>query len=366
MRKLFFLSVLLLFLSPSVVSQTHVDQNGIRTSVITNINAYGTQAKRYKIASVSINSLHWSSTGSMIVELFAISYRSGYEKYVVEIGHSQGTGTSQPGLHLVESNGLLHNAKLYIDPNKVDIGVDPHDSNTRLERIDIYADVQNYSTYRVRVTHVRNKVNSLTDRNQIVIYDSPTGSNISDFTTPIVNNVSSGTVHHNNNIVYFGSGNTSYAQAIGHELYLGNNGAYRLHIQNDGDVVLRDRLAVGKGGNHTFSSSDALDVTGTSRLTGKLTVDDNIEAKKVKVTATPGSFPDYVFKPDYSLMPLDQLADYIKTNGHLPNIPKAAEVEANGQDLGLIQQRLLEKIEELTLYVIELKKEIDTLKTEKK
>ncbi|MBO3699528.1 hypothetical protein [Roseivirga sp. E12] len=98
---------------------------------------------------------------------------------------------------------------------------------------------------------------------------------------------------------------------------------------------------------------------GDLRIANDAIIDGNIESKKVKVTATPGSFPDYVFKPDYSLMPLDQLANYIESNGHLPNVPKAAEVEANGQDLGLIQQKLLEKIEELTLYTIKQEKRID-------
>ena len=92
----------------------------------------------------------------------------------------------------------------------------------------------------------------------------------------------------------------------------------------------------------------------------------NIESKKIRVTSQPGSFPDYVFKTNYELRSLSELNAFIKEHGHLPNIPKAAEVEKNGQDLGLIQQKLLEKIEELTLYVIDLKKEIDTLKSEKK
>ena len=93
---------------------------------------------------------------------------------------------------------------------------------------------------------------------------------------------------------------------------------------------------------------------GTSSNEGSLNVQGNLESKKVKITATPGSFPDYVFKPDYKLRTLSELDAFIKKNGHLPSIPKASEVEANGQDLGLIQQKLLEKIEELTLYVIEL------------
>lgn len=97
-------------------------------------------------------------------------------------------------------------------------------------------------------------------------------------------------------------------------------------------------------------------IAGHTTFKNNIVVEANIESKKVKVTATPGSFPDYVFKPDYKLRSLSELSAFIKANGHLPNIPKAAEVEENGQDLGLIQQKMLEKIEELTLYIIEQEK----------
>lgn len=108
---------------------------------------------------------------------------------------------------------------------------------------------------------------------------------------------------------------------------------------------------------------DKLDVQGSGVFSGNIVASGNIESKKVKVTATPGSFPDYVFKEDYRLLTIDELADFIKTNGHLPGIPNAKEVEANGQDLGLIQQKLLEKIEELTLYTIEQHKRLQTSDT---
>ncbi|MFY0592020.1 hypothetical protein [Roseivirga sp.] len=109
-------------------------------------------------------------------------------------------------------------------------------------------------------------------------------------------------------------------------------------------------------------STDQFEIQSETKILGHAIVDGNVESKKVKVTSTPGSFPDYVFKPNYQLRSLSELEKYIQTNGHLPNIPKAADVEVNGQDLGDIQQKLLEKIEELTLYVIELKKQVDILK----
>jgi hypothetical protein len=85
----------------------------------------------------------------------------------------------------------------------------------------------------------------------------------------------------------------------------------------------------------------------------------------------PGEWPDYVFKKDYKLMSLKNLEGEIMENGHLPGLPSAQEVETSGIQIGEMQKKVVEKIEELTLYTIEqaklvqeLKREIDSLKTE--
>jgi len=90
------------------------------------------------------------------------------------------------------------------------------------------------------------------------------------------------------------------------------------------------------------------------------------EELKVQLDA---AWPDYVFDSNYTLLPLEKLELSIKQNKHLPGIPSAAQIEKDGLLIGDMQKRLLEKIEELTLYVIEiskenkdLKKEIDNLK----
>jgi hypothetical protein len=88
----------------------------------------------------------------------------------------------------------------------------------------------------------------------------------------------------------------------------------------------------------------------------KLAVEGKIWAKEVQVALTnPG--PDYVFEPTYNLKPLSEIETYIKANKHLPEVPSAKEMEANGVQLGEMNMLLLKKVEELTLYVIELKKE---------
>jgi hypothetical protein len=86
-----------------------------------------------------------------------------------------------------------------------------------------------------------------------------------------------------------------------------------------------------------------------------LDIDGTIHAREVKVNLT--GWSDFVFHPTYHLKPLSEVEQYIKTNGHLENIPSAKEVEQNGVNMGDMQKKLLEKIEELTLYSIEQEKQ---------
>ena len=123
---------------------------------------------------------------------------------------------------------------------------------------------------------------------------------------------------------------------------------YNSYFENWYDGTAYHSIGIGDG---KWQLGSELEVNGAGVFDGSL------EAKKVKVTATPGSVPDYVFQPNYKLKTLNELEAFIKANSHLPNIPNAKEIETNGQDVGDLQLKLLEKIEELTLYVIELKKE---------
>jgi len=87
----------------------------------------------------------------------------------------------------------------------------------------------------------------------------------------------------------------------------------------------------------------------------KLAVEGKIGAREVNVIAT-NPWPDYVFEKNYTLPTLESIKTYIDQNKHLPEVPSATEVEKNGVNLGEMNALLLKKIEELTLYVIELKK----------
>jgi hypothetical protein len=103
---------------------------------------------------------------------------------------------------------------------------------------------------------------------------------------------------------------------------------------------------------------------GTEDPKNLLDVKGTIHAQEVKVDMN--NWSDFVFHPSYQLKPLIEVEKFIKTNGHLEDIPSATEVEQNGVNVGEMQAKLLQKVEELTLYVIELKKEIEQLKQSQK
>ncbi|SHH87988.1 tail fiber protein [Flavobacterium defluvii] len=96
---------------------------------------------------------------------------------------------------------------------------------------------------------------------------------------------------------------------------------------------------------------------GTSIPDEKLTVKGKIHTQEVKVDLLGALVPDYVFENDYQLKTLEEVEKYIKENKHLPEIPSAQEIEKNGLMLAEMNMNLLKKIEEMTLYMIEMKKE---------
>lgn len=100
----------------------------------------------------------------------------------------------------------------------------------------------------------------------------------------------------------------------------------------------------------------------------QLTEEGLLQAREIKVDLM--SWPDYVFENEYPLPPLDELAAYIEHYGHLPNVRSACDMEREGMNVSETSVLLMEKIEELTLYLIDLqeqlqaqREEIDTLKT---
>ena len=94
----------------------------------------------------------------------------------------------------------------------------------------------------------------------------------------------------------------------------------------------------------------------------KLAVAGKVIAEEI-VVKLQSNWPDHVFSQDYNLRPLHEVKRFVKINKHLPDIPSAAEVEENGLSMGEMQIKLLQKIEELTLYIIELENRITYLET---
>ncbi|MCC7157781.1 MAG: TMF family protein [Bryobacterales bacterium] len=124
------------------------------------------------------------------------------------------------------------------------------------------------------------------------------------------------------------------ASIYGHSNYLivGTNGIERMRIDPYGNVGI-----------------------GTTNPQYKLAVSGNIGALDIIVTNT--GWSDYVFKPGYRLRPLSEVSQYIQKNGHLPDIPTEAEVKEKGVSLGDMQAKLLAKVEELTLHMIQQEKD---------
>ncbi len=152
-------------------------------------------------------------------------------------------------------------------------------------------------------------------------------------------NLSSGS----NNILIGKSVNTSTSSAS-NELNIGN-----WIYGNNGKISI--------GGRATITCSDCSEYS--------LFVKNGIRTEKVKVDiASQNAWADYVFKKNYSLKSLEELEKHINENGHLPNIPSAEEVAKNGINVAEMDAKLLEKIEELTLYSIEQNKQIKKLQEE--
>jgi hypothetical protein len=139
------------------------------------------------------------------------------------------------------------------------------------------------------------------------------------------------------------------------------SGVYRSFISQSGNELF---VGVNGGKLHLDATQIAIGAALTTADAYKLAVTGKIICEELKVELS-GTWPDYVFANDYKRPTLYDLESYIKQNKHLPNIPSAATIEKEGMEVGDMQKRMMEKIEELTLYIIELKKEIDELKPKK-
>ena len=150
-------------------------------------------------------------------------------------------------------------------------------------------------------------------------------------------------------ISYAVAGNQKWQHGYGANY--GNGGFYLYNT-----TIGKYALVVNSTNNHIGIGTT--DSTGSHRLA----VEGSIGAREIKVEAN--GWSDFVFEKDYNLPTLKEVEKHIKENGHLKDIPSTKEVEENGIFLGEMNAKLLQKIEELTLYIIQQQKEIESLKKE--
>jgi hypothetical protein len=126
---------------------------------------------------------------------------------------------------------------------------------------------------------------------------------------------------------------------------------FHTYTQEGDNAQIRNLMAFGVNGNIGIQTEPHADY--------KLSVNGDIRAKRIKVET---GWSDFVFAKDYNLMSLQGVENFINENGHLPEIPSASEVQSEGADLGEMVKLQMQKIEELTLYIIQQQKEIEALK----
>lgn len=146
----------------------------------------------------------------------------------------------------------------------------------------------------------------------------------------------------------------------------------KLKDEDHGIEVDKNGIMTIKSKNETNQNSPILllgqvgvNVTSVNKLNNGhiLSVYGGIMTDKVTIKRYP-DWPDYVFAPDYELMTLRKLKEYIEENRHLPDIPAEKEVDDKGVEVGEMQGLLLKKIEELTLYTIQLQEQIESVQTQ--
>ncbi|MBQ4820850.1 hypothetical protein [Aquimarina sp. MMG016] len=395
---------LIIFLSFHLIhSQNSINQNGIQTSVTNEFSANSAQARRYEIAKVGFNSHHWQRGSYMVVELFQTYFSSGYEKYIIQIGYEEGAQNTSPNIYLVEARGLRRNAKISLG-NITDLSTSRGGYINKT--ISIYADVRYYTRYKARITYMRNKVDIVSEDNQIQINETPIGIDIPDFIVPDVPNTSissdsnlevTGTGNHyfqNGNV---GIGTTSPTEKLEinglikikpastednnspgitmasnddflyNDEYINQYG-FGFHGYQDGTTSFanpQNAYMSGHFGLDFFTGSQSrmrisrlgeVSIGTPTRQAGfRLAVNGSIRAKEIKVDT---GWADFVFEDEYELPTLEEVENYINAEGHLQDIPSAAEVAQNGIFLGEMNSKLLQKIEELTLYTIAQEKKI--------
>ena len=232
------------------------------------------------------------------------------------------SGFSGTNNETLDNTQIFERTKMIIDPfGKVGIGTTVPMAKLHLFGGDMYLTdqpINNYITSRSAFTLRTDNITAASD-NGIRIYDG-------------------------NSLGHLHIGNLSYSYIQSYNTAsIGPGTLGTSTLDFDDNTNFSDLLLNPLGGNVGI---------GTTAVSGaKLSVEGIIRARRVLVNNT---WADYVFETNYQLMPLADLETYITTKKHLPNVPTAQQVEKDGVDLGEINKILVEKVEELTLYIINI------------
>lgn len=212
-------------------------------------------------------------------------------------------------MHVIDINGVDKPA-IYVDQaGKVGVGIDG-----AYERLTVNGNIKAYSPY---------------------------GAGL----TPVASWIGSHTININGTVVAFGGMKTEYGRLSDADF----SSTLKFYTARDNEP--EERMIIDNIGNVAIGAN--------TQAAYKLAVNGTVGARKVKVTQE--IWADHVFENEYKLPTLAELDHYIIKHRHLPGIPTAIEVKTNGLDLGDMQAKLLQKIEELTLYLIEERKRNDAL-----
>lgn len=152
--------------------------------------------------------------------------------------------------------------------------------------------------------------------------------------------------------------NEGYLILSGNPNGYGNRNVYINRYTSNGDVIMT--AGSGQVGIGVDNPEYKLDVAGTVHA-NSIIADGNIRASEIIVSTTGA---DFVFADDYQLRPLSEVKTFIQENKHLPEIKSAQEMRENGVGINELQTQLLQKIEELTLYILQQEERIKALEAE--
>jgi hypothetical protein len=291
-----------------------------------------------EMSNVAGTSINWGTGANQSAVLAAgpiLGVTNGQERLRITQGGSVGIGTSAPG------------ALLHVNGN--------------------YAQTHPTFTGTYMVEHIANNT---------IRFNSPVGEfmrvgpdNVVRFAGQMIESTTRGALLGN---ALGGNSLTTTAPVQFQNLVNDNTVTRLLGTDAAGNIKWRDAATISGGGSSqwTTSASNIYYGTGnvgigTTNITDanyKLFVETGIRTRKVKVDQS--TWPDYVFYQQYKLPSLIEVESFIKSNNHLPDVPSAAEVEKDGLNLGDNQAVLLKKIEELTLYLIDINKKVDKLTQE--